>query len=173
MGIYATDLRTLVIRPTLEQLNQWSPAAENLLMGTAAQESQLGFRLASNQLKGIYRISETTHQQVWDEFLIHDPETASRLRGLASQQQFLQAPHNELAINLSYATGVAWMIYLRHGLSLPDAHNIRELGKCWLNYYADRDGKKFGKLSTSEAELEKFIAHYRRLVLRENKKLAA
>jgi len=173
MGIYATDLRTLVIRPTLEQLDQWSPAAENLLMGTAAQESQLGFRLHSNHLKGIYRISESTHQQVWDEFLIRDPETASRLRGLASQQQFLKAPHNELAINLSYATGVAWMIYLRHGFSLPDSDNIPALANCWLDYYASRDGKNNRALLNSEADLEKFICNYRKLVLRENKKLAA
>lgn len=38
----ADDLRHLVIRDTLNYLDDWSLAAENLLLGTAAQESGLG-----------------------------------------------------------------------------------------------------------------------------------
>jgi len=38
----AGDLRHLVIRETLHYLNEWSQAAENLLLGTAAHESGLG-----------------------------------------------------------------------------------------------------------------------------------
>jgi len=186
MGIFATDLRSLVIRPTLEQLDDWSPAAENLLLGTAAQESQLGFRLHNShpqsnqhQGQGLYRISPHTHIQVWDDFLITDPELASRLRGLASQQQFLKAPHQELITNLSYATGVAWMIYKRHEITLPDANDIEALGAYWLQYFSKRD------LNTSELSfnndlcfngdlpLEKFETSYRKLVLREHKTLAA
>lgn len=175
MGIFATDLRSLVIRPTLEQLDDWSPAAENLLLGTAAQESQLGFRLhdshhQSDQGLGLYRISQHTHIQVWDKFLIAAPELASRLRGLASQQQFLKAPHQELITNLSYATGVAWMIYKRHALALPDANDIEALGECWLQYFSTRDNELY---CNGDTYLEKFETNYRKLVLREHKTLAA
>ncbi len=178
MGIFATDLRSLVIRPTLEQLDDWSPAAENLLLGTAAQESQLGFRLhnshlqsSQNQGQGLYRISPNTHIQVWDEFLITDPELASRLRGLASQQQFLKAPHQELITNLSYATGVAWMIYKRHRVALPDANDIEAMGAYWLQYFSKRDANEL--CFNSDLPLEKFETNYRKLVLREHKTLAA
>lgn len=180
MGIFATDLRSLIIRPTLEQLDDWSPAAENLLLGTAAQESQLGFRLhhgqpQSGQLlgQGLYRISPHTHVQVWDEFLITDPELASRLRGLASQQQFLKSPHNELVTNLSYATGVAWMIYKRHKITLPDADDIEALGACWLQYFAKRDANIGDSCFHTDISAEKFETNYRKLVLREHKTLAA
>lgn len=175
MGIHAVDVRELIVRPTLEQLNEWSPAAENLLIGTAAQESQLGFRLHTSTLNGLgmYRISAQTHIQVWDEFLITDPELASRLRGLASQQQFLKSPHTELITNLSYATGVAWMIYKRHQLALPDPTNIRELAKCWFKYYLSRSPNPLDSHYDAEQEIAKFDANYRKLVLRENKKLAA
>lgn len=175
MGIYATDLRDLIIRPTLYQLNDWSPAAENLLLGTAAQESQLGFRLKASDTKGggIYRISSQVHVHIWDQFLIGDPEMASRLRGLASQHQFLVSPHNELITNLSYATGVAWMIYKRHKLLLPDSHNVNELAKCWLYYYCNREMPVSHSCANDENNLAKFVHNYRKLVLRENKKLAA
>jgi hypothetical protein len=176
MGIFAKDLRELVVRPTLQQLNEWSPAAENLLLGTAAQESQLGFIIHTSHIKGagLYRISEQTHTQVWDEFLITDPELASRIRGLASQQQFLKFPHHELITNLGYATGIAWMVYKRNALQLPDENDIAQLAHCWQTNYAPRDADAYKSLTTSaEIEMDKFAYHYRKLVLRENKKLAA
>jgi hypothetical protein len=175
MGIYATDLRELIIRPTLVALNEWSQTAEDLLMGTAAQESQLGFRMHADDDSGIglYRISTQTHTQVWDNYLITDPELASRLRGLASQQQFLKSPHNELIINLSYATGVAWMIYKRHNPAFSDNPNVHELATYWLHYYCTRDDQPAQLMHSDDAKAERFIQSYHKLVLRENKNLAA
>jgi len=175
MGIYAKDLRELVVRPTLLQLNEWSPAAENLLLGTAAHESQLGFRMHANNADGagLYRISEATHIQVWDKFLVTDPELASRVRGLASQQQFLKFPHCELITNLGYATGIAWMIYKRNNIQLPSENDIASLASCWQMFYNSRDANQATLASISNNDTDKFISNYRKLVLRENKKLAA
>jgi len=173
MGIYATDFRELVVRPTLQQLNDWSPAAENLLLGTAAQESQLGFRLQNHDeySLGLYRISAETHTTTWDTFLVQDPDLASRVRGLASQQQFLRAPHKELITNMSYATAVAWMIYRHRQVKLPDSNDIYELAHCWLDCYRQRD--EHGSLTNPDLEIEKFMQTYRKWVLREHKRLAA
>jgi hypothetical protein len=175
MGIYATDLRELIIRPTLQWLNDWSQSAENLLMGTVAQESQLGFRMQSDKNcgLGLYRISASTHTQVWDEFLVTDPELASRLRGLASQQQFLTSPHNELIVNLSYASGVAWMIYKRHQLNLADNLSVHDFAEYWLSYYSTREVLNGQTMRNDDANLDSFVQNYRNLVLRENKNLAA
>ena len=41
MPLNAQQLRTLVVRPALQAIGAWSPAAENLVMGTAGQESRL------------------------------------------------------------------------------------------------------------------------------------
>ena len=175
MGIYANDLRELVIRPTLLVLNEWSASAENLLLGTAAQESGLGFRMQSDKDAGmgIYCISAYTHIQVWDKYLVTDPELASRVRGLASQQQFLKNPHSELIINLSYATGIAWMIYKRQQFVLADNLNVHELAKYWWNYYCTRDDQGVQKIHADDTQIENFIANYNALILHKNKNLAA
>ena len=176
MGIYARDLRELVIRPTLQQLDEWSPAAENLLLGTAAQESGLGFRMQANDAEGagLYCLCANVHIQIWDEYLIGNPELASRMRGLASQHQFLKSPHHELITNLSYATGIAWMVYKRHNLKLPNETNLHELANCWLTCYSTRDVQTpqilcdTQQVKHGDSVVDNFITNYRKLILCEN-----
>ena len=110
MGIAACDLSQHVIRPTLLYLQRHSATAEALLLGAAACQSALGSALDTPQGHGLYRISEQRHQALWDKHLAFDPELASRVRGLASQHAFLEAPHLELTVNLRYATAIAWLL---------------------------------------------------------------
>jgi len=103
------------------------------------------------------------------------PELASKVRGLASQHQFLKSPHSELITNLSYASGVAWMIYKRCHLKLPDANNLHEIANCWLNYYCSKDSQH---INTNDSTIDKFVQNYSSQVpgekpLCENKNLAA
>lgn len=146
----ACDLRR-VIRATLKQLGDWSPAAENLLLGTALQESGRNARLREGRRLGIYRIAPATHRAVWDKYLVCDPELASRVRGLAGQHCFLRDPHGELTTNLKYATAIAWMIYRRHGSELPDAEDIAGLARHWHRYFHSRPS----------GSAEDFVSHYR------------
>ncbi len=134
---WTCDLRR-VIRTALKQLGDWSPAAENLLLGTALQESGHNARLREGRRLGIYRISPAAHRAVWDKYLVGDPELASRVRGLAGQHGFLCDPHGELATNLKYATAIAWMIYRRHGYDLPDAEDIAGLARHWHRHFHSR-----------------------------------
>jgi hypothetical protein len=168
MGICAKELRTLVIRPTLEQLGEAgerADAAENLLLGTAAQESGLGFhlKLSRSQGLGIYRISPRTHLNIWDKYLVNQPDLASEIRGLASQHEFLTNPHAELATNLKYATAIAWMIYRRADKALPGADDIQGLGEFWAGYYHHK----------AKASAEEFVRNYKRYVCGNTKNLAA
>lgn len=39
----ANHLRVFIVRPALNELEMWSPAAENLILGTAAVESDLEY----------------------------------------------------------------------------------------------------------------------------------
>ncbi|CAM3669191.1 hypothetical protein [Parendozoicomonas haliclonae] len=159
MGICARELRHLVIRPTLKHLNLWSPTAENLLLGTAAQESGLGAHLKMDNQRalGIYQITPRMHRSVWDKFLARQPELASKVRGLASQHEFLQHPHAELATNLSYATAMAMMIYLRNGKPLPTGtgDDPARLGRCWRNHFH----------SSPAGTIDDFVHHYNDLVM--------
>lgn len=138
MGICVEELREYVIQPTLKQLGEWSLAAETLLLGTAAKASGLGFHLKTSDSKGIglYQITPQQHLSIWDHYLVHNPDLASKVRGLASQREFLASPDAELATNLSYATAIAWMIYRRELEQLPRANHLRRQAQCWQQCFA-------------------------------------
>lgn len=161
MGICANELRQWVIKPTLKRLGVYSKAAEVLLMGTAAQESGLGSHLkpAGQRALGIYQIHSLSHRHVWDDYLAQRGEIASLVRGLASQHDFLEHPHAELATNLAYSTAIAWYLYQRHeDFKLPQDHkDIRALGALWKRFYhpkskagADAFVQSFGQFVTAQ-----------------------
>ncbi len=137
MGICLDELRLLVVRPTLKQLRAWSPGMEALLLGTAAQESELGFHLKTGHRHGmgIFQILPSTHRQIWDKYLINFPALASKVRGLASQRDFLQHPHAELATNLRYATAIAWLIYRAAGVETVESENLPKMARLWKKHF--------------------------------------
>ena len=137
MGICLDELRLFVVRPTLKQLRAWSPGMEALLLGTAAQESELGFHLKQGRRHGmgIFQILPSTHRQIWDKYLINFPPLASKVRGLASQRDFLQHPHAELATNLRYATAIALLIYRAAGVDSVESENLPKMAKLWKKHF--------------------------------------
>lgn len=142
MGICGTEFLELVIRPTLRCLGVKSPMAENLLLGTAAVQSNLGFYLNNGQGIGIYAIDAKQHQTVWDEYLAFNEDLASQVRGFASQHEFLKAPHAELACNLRYATAIAWMIYEKAGTEPKDLQNETDLAETWYGVFARENSRQ-------------------------------
>ncbi|NVK39458.1 MAG: hypothetical protein HWE18_16135 [Gammaproteobacteria bacterium] len=155
MGLCPDELRHLVIRPTLEYLGQYSLAAESLLMGTAAVESAMGYELKQQQGRGlgVYHITPRSHQLLWDQYLAKHPDLASKVRGLASQHEFLANPHSELTTNLRYATAIAWLLYARKGKSLPDAKDVTAMAKFWHRHFHSRP----------QAGVDTFIDRYQAL----------
>lgn len=129
------DLRQLVIFETLTYLGEWSQSAENLLLGTAIQESGLGFCMRDGRRLGLYHISAVAHRAAWDNYLAKDPNKASLVRGLAGQHSFTANPHLELVTNLRYATAIAWCIYLKAGCELKDSMTIVELAGVWHRHF--------------------------------------
>lgn len=109
MELDAQELREHIIRPTLRYLGKQCAATENLLL---AQTQLPDTNCLTNKSYGIYHIDAALHQKVWNQHLAFDPDLASKIRGLASQREFLNNPHIELATNLSYATAIAWAIHL-------------------------------------------------------------
>lgn len=157
MGICAQELVRWVIRPTLQRLGVTSRTAEQLLLATAAQESGLGAHLRREGQRGmgLYQIQSLTHRHVWDDYLVHHPELASTVRGLASQHDFLNQPHAELTTNLSYATAIAWLVYARNAeFSLPEEASAEELAALWKRFYHPRH----------DASAEAFCACYQTLI---------
>jgi hypothetical protein len=125
----------LVIRPTLSCLNIKSISATKLLLGTAWSETAINTKIANNDGIGIFGISSAQHRQAWDQYLAYRPELASKIRSLASRKRFLQNPDDELAINLAYATAIAWIIYEMAEEPLPEIAMNETLASFWQHYF--------------------------------------
>lgn len=135
MGIDASQLRQHVIAPALTYLERYSKSAEALLLSIAAGQSTLGCQLAESNTYGIFKISAEQHQHCWDAYLVSDPSLASRVRGLASQHAFLEDPHLELAVNLRYATAIAWFLIEAQHIELPAEPDIQRFAQIWQQVF--------------------------------------
>lgn len=138
MGINVDQLKEYIIRPTLEDLGLWSQAAENLLLGTMAQESHMGHYI--HQVKGpalgIYQIEPETHDDVWEHYLDYRESMADKV----SELSYLTTSKS-LVSNLSYATAIARIIYLRVSEPLPLPQDLVGMARYWKKYYNTPLGK--------------------------------
>lgn len=153
--INSYHLRHYVIKPTLEIIG-WSLAAENLLMGTAAQESQLGFYLKqiNGPALGIFQIEPATHKDVWANYINYRPELKNKLAQIVT----IKSPEwleTHLVTNLAYSAAIARIIYMRAPEKLPDANEIEGMARYWKKYYNTDLGK---------GTVEEFKNNYKKLV---------
>lgn len=147
----ANQLRTFVIRPVLEHLDLWSQAAENLILGTAAQESGCGEYLAQlggGPALGIYQMEPATHDDILQNFVRFKPALAARLAELKANYPIEE---DQLVSNLAYATAMCRLHYLRVKEPLPDADNVDNMARYWKKYYNTELGK---------GKVEEFIRNY-------------
>lgn len=139
--IDALQLRLNVIRPALEHLSPvipYSLTAENLLMGTCAQESKMGqwvVQLEDGPAKGIFQMEPATHDDIWINFLNY-----SRQKDIVDLLYEFQQTSDELVYNLRYAAMMCRIHYFRVPDRLPD-DNPNDLGEYWKNYYNTLGGK--------------------------------
>ena len=96
MALDAKQLRELVIQPALMEIELWSPAAEELVLGTAIVESRLSFikQIGSGPALGLWQIEPDTHRDVYDNFLEYR-------EGLYDQVLSLSAPGQTFEENLT------------------------------------------------------------------------
>jgi hypothetical protein len=128
------QLRTLVIEPTLTYLGLAEPAAINLLLGTAAQESGMQYlaQYPTGPARGIYQIEPATHHDLLDNFVKFHPELQVRLNKLVFDAL---DGDQQLVVNLSYATAICRLLYRRAPAPLPAATDIPGLGAYWKQHY--------------------------------------
>jgi len=155
MSINSQQLQMLVIRPILQRFNLWSYSAENLLLGTCAQESQMGTYLKQimGEALGIYQMEPPTHDDLWLNSINSD--LRRKLRGVFPNLTVGFDPYHLLIVNLEYATIMARIKYLTIKEALPDAEDIAGLAKYYKRYYNSSIGK---------ATEEQFISNYHRYV---------
>lgn len=134
-----TDFREAIVRPTLLHLGLHNDAAENLVVGTAVQESRLTYlRQIKGPALGLYQIEAATHQDLWNNWLIRKGELGDKVRDLLSR---VPSATDQLICNLRYATAICRLIYYRRPEPLPAADDIIGLAGYWKQHYNTHLGR--------------------------------
>ena len=76
------QFRANIIEPALTVLELDSVAAQELLLGTAVQESRITYlrQLGNGPALGLFQMEPATHNDIWDNFLEYKPELAKKTR---------------------------------------------------------------------------------------------
>lgn len=128
MSIDKKNLRELIVRPTLKEINHWSPAAEELLMLTFAQETRLGTYLK----QGWIQINDGRGVGLGIGSM--EPGTFSWLK--YKYPDILGGRYvEELVWDLKLAVKTTRLRYLAVLAPLPEANDIQGLAKYWDKYY--------------------------------------
>lgn len=158
-----SQLRTLV-RTTLQFLNLHSQAAEDLVIGTIAQESRMGTyikQLGNGPALGICQMEPATHNDLWDNYLRYNPGLSAMVWTLALDNGMFTSnssrpDEQQLVGNLYYAIAMCRIHYLRIKAPLPQAGDVAGYAAYWKKYYNTVLGKG------TEPE---FVANYRKYVV--------
>lgn len=159
-------LLRFVIAPTLAHLSGAdapgidSEAAAELLLGTAAQESNL--RALDQVLSrddrtlgpafGLFQIEPATHDDIWANWLHHRPALAERVVSLMAPWP---SPHIQLATNLTYAAAIARLVYYRSSVKMSAPGDVAGHAAVWKRVYNTPKGK---------GTPEQFVTNWRALV---------
>lgn len=145
MSINTKQLKECVIIPTLYYLDLWSESATNLLLGTCAQESQMGTYLkqVNGVAMGIYQIEPATHRDIVERYLYLPEKHAlqEKVKRIISQINQYGNPDSELIFNLRYATAICRIKYLMAPDPLPEADDVMGLANYYKNFYNTAQGK--------------------------------
>ncbi len=147
------QFRTNIVRPTLEGIGAHNRAAENLVLGTALQESNLHYlrQLNEGPARGIYQMEPPTHNDIWENFLAYRPELRERVSALLVPEKDRV---DQLVWNLAYATAMCRIHYLRVRYPLPAPDDIRGLAEYWKQHYNTPQGR-----GTPDEFIQKFEDH--------------
>ena len=128
-----SELRLTIVRPVLQQLDVWSQIAENLMVGTALQESLLTHtqQVGGGPALGLWQMEPATHDDCWQNFLKFRPELGKKVL------HFTQHPvAAEMRVNHVYACAMARIRYYRVSAPLPtDVNDLMALAKYWKQHF--------------------------------------
>jgi len=121
-----------VIVPALNAIGLNSQAAQELVLGTALQESNLYYlkQLGAGPAMGLFQMEPATHDDIWTHYLIYKPRLAGKVHTISAQQT-----PEELIGNLWYAAAMCRIHYLRVKAPLPEAGDIDAQAAYWKKYY--------------------------------------
>ena len=149
----ATQFRDTIVKPALLALERWSVPAEQLVMGTAAQESQLISTRQSGggPALGFFQMEPATHDDCWKNFIDFRPALKSKILSIRSASGIANA--SELATDHMYAAAMCRVRYMRTPESIP--RDGRGLARYWKTHY---------NTALGAGTIAEFIANWNRLL---------
>ena len=159
MSIDVTQLRDVIVKPTLIALGLWSPGATQLLLGTAAQETQLGKYLIQQKIGfrggiGIFQMQSPAFMSTWDKMVTPNLVMRNRLKLLLGYESRPVA--DRMASDLLLATAMCRLYYAAITTALPQADDVTGMANYYKTYY----NTAIGKSTTQE-----FVRNYEIYVL--------
>lgn len=158
--INCNHLRHQIIRPVLKYLEPeipYSLAAENLLLGTCAQESQMGHylvQLGDGPARGIFQMEPVTHDDIFENFLDYRAPLKEKISALSIRVFISEDGEDDLIGNLYYTAAMARVHYYRQPAALP-ADNVYDLAAYWKKWYNTPLGRGL---------IEEYITNYDKYV---------
>jgi len=123
-----------VIQPTLAHLELGGRAAEELLLGTAIQESRLTYlhQLGAGPAEGVFQMEPATYRDIWTNYLAYKQDLAKKVNELS-----LLGPGSidQICGNMYYAAAMCRVHYLRVPKALPEAGDLEGQADYWKEYY--------------------------------------
>lgn len=140
MSLNPKQARIDLVRPILQALDPeipYSMAAENLILGTIAHESQGGtfIHQVGGPALGICQMEPATHADHVRWLLAHQ-DVYKKIKQVVPT--CFEA--RELVWNLAYAVAMARVHYWRVPKALPASNAVAELAAYWKTYYNTEQG---------------------------------
>jgi hypothetical protein len=135
----AVSLRKL-IQQVLIGIGEYSPDAEELLMATCANESNLGryrTQAKGGPGRGIYQVEVATFNDIWANYLKYHNDLAQKVMALNDNQI---GTANDLINNDRYSTALCRVHYMRVPGNLPAASDLDGIWAYYKQYYNTPNG---------------------------------
>lgn len=145
------QLRELIVRPVLQVIELWSPAAENLVCGTALNETNLEYiaQIPNPIALSLWQIENATYQDLVVRLQSH--KGLHYQVTMALNMMAIPTHYDFLAGNLYAGAIFCRLKYYFDAHPLPDADNIAELANMWGKIYNTKD---------IMADKARFVARY-------------
>lgn len=145
--ISADQLKNLIIKPALQDLQMFSLDAMELLIFTCAVESKGGFYLKqlSGPALGIFQMEPATYNDIWQNFIMFKSDI--KLQLLHNFNAPVMPSEDRMIYDLRFAAAMCRLHYERVPEALPNNQNPADI---W-NYYKKYYNTIYGAASYDEA----------------------
>lgn len=135
------QLRNL-IHVVLKEIGLYSEDAEELLMLTAATESNLGYYIVQKgggPAQGIFQMEPSTEDDIWENYLEYKKDLKDTMLSVFSCT--IASSFTDLGVNLGYQIAMARIHYLRVPEKLPSKKDTHAMALYWKKHYNTYLGK--------------------------------